>query len=94
MMPDLILTPDDLDEAPELASLAVLDVAIQTTRAALLSINADIRNPRDPHPDHDTGIIRTLLILADALDDQIAVYCEDLERRQMRERRNLANRDF
>jgi hypothetical protein len=94
MIADLILTPDDLDAAPELASLAVLDVAIQTTRAALLSIHAEIRNPQDSHPDHDTGIIRTLLILADALGDQIAVYCEDLERRQQRERRTIANRDF
>lgn len=88
------LTPDDVGEAPELASLAVLDIAIQTTRVVLLSIRAEMRDPQDEHRAHDTGILRTLLILGDALGDQIDVYYKNLERQQRQDRRQVATRDF
>jgi len=95
---DWILTPNDIDEAPELASLAVLDVALQATRAVLLSIYKEMRDLqdeyRDPDIDHDTGIVRTLLVLGDALTDQIGVYCKVLERRQRQEQQRIATRDF
>jgi len=95
---DWILTPNDIDEAPELASLAVLDVALQATRAVLLSIHKEMQNPqdeyRDPDIDHDTGVVRTLLVLGDALADQIDVYCKVLERRQRQEQQRIATRDF
>ena len=98
MIGDWILTPNDIDEAPELASLAVLDVALQATRAVLLSIHKEMQNPqdeyRDPDIDHDTGVVRTLLVLGDALADQIDVYCKVLERRQRQEQQRIATRDF
>jgi len=94
MIHDSFLTPDDLDEAPELAALAILDAALQTTRVVLLSIHAEMRNPQDEHRAHDTGILRTLLILGDALVDQIGVYCKHIERQKQKERRQVATRDF
>ena len=98
MIGDRILTPDDIDEAPELASLAILDTALQATRAVLLSIHSEMRDPqdeyRDPDIDHDTGIVRTLLVLGDALADQIGIYCKALERRQRQKQQWIATRDF
>lgn len=92
------LTPEDIDETPELGPLTLLETAIDVTRCFLLSLYRELAHPdeedRNPDLDYITLIVKTVLILGDALGDQIRVYRWALERRQQDKLRRTAEVDF
>ena len=88
-----IPTPDQLDMAPELAILASLNVTLKASQFAMLSSCAEVRDPetgwKSVFPEDTTGIVRTMLVLMDALSEQIGIYFEAMDRHnELRGRRN------
>lgn len=81
-------TPSDLDLAPELAILAALESTGKIARTAIISARAELRDPETHQQplfsEDETGIVRTLLTLMDALLEQIEIYREktDAEHRR------------
>ncbi len=87
-MPTLALPrPDDLNAAPERASLALLDVALSVASAAVLAENPEVAILGDPEHGRDpppTAVLAARLVLrADVLHELIAAYLaaiDDLNR--------------
>jgi hypothetical protein len=72
-----IPTPDDLDQSPELAVLAVLDAVIESARSALVASHAELRSGNgldNEMPSHPA------VWIASALLDQFDTLQSSLER--------------
>jgi len=71
-------TPHELDGAPEVAVLSALEATLTVSRIALISARAELRDPESGQhilfSEDDTGMVRTLLTLMDALGEQLDVY--------------------
>jgi len=90
-------TPADLDLTPELAILAALDATGRISRSAIISARAELRDPETGQQplfcEDETGTVKTLLTLLDALLEQIENYREKVEAEHRRaDRRSL--KDF
>lgn len=89
--------PDELDQSPELAVLAVLDVTLEAARAALLSVHGELRGPEGPE---DRGglspslVARALIALGDALSSHISIYHDALENERLHSLHQSSRRDF
>ena len=79
------LTPDDLDREPQLAVLFALDAALWAARMGLISVHAELREPKDePDTDTTTALARTLVLLLGDLDPVLSAYRHVLKRRTYR----------
>lgn len=91
-------TPTDLDLAPELAILAALQATGRLSRTAILSVRAELRDPDDGQPflfcEDETGTVKTLVNLLDALLEQIDVYREKVEAEHRRADLRSRTQDF
>ena len=90
-------TPDELDDNPELAVLAVLDVTLEAARAALLSVHGELRGPEEP--EHrgmlsPSLVARALIALGDALSSHVSIYHDALEKELLRQLDQSSRRDF
>jgi hypothetical protein len=76
-------TPTDLDLAPELAILAALESIGRISRTAIIGARAELRDPENGQPllfcEDETGAVKTLLTLMDALLEQIEIYREMID---------------
>lgn len=92
-----IPTPDELDMAPELAVLTSLAVTLKASQFAMISVCSEVRDPevdwRSLASEDPTGVVRTMLVLMDALSEQIGIYEEEILRRN-RLRTLRSNEDF
>jgi hypothetical protein len=90
-------TPTDLDLAPELAILAALGTTAELARTAIISTRTELRDP--DHAQHllfsedETGTVKTLMTLINALLEQIEIYGERIEAEHRRTSRARSN-DF
>ena len=95
----LLPTPGELDDAPELAALVVLEVAAETARRALLASHAALRDgeaaPRlDQTPSAAPAIALHIITLADALGRRVPAYRDALLREHVERLRAAAGHDF
>lgn len=76
-------TPCDLDLAPELAILAALESIGRISRTAIISARAELRDPETGQQplfsEDETGTVRTLITLTDALLEQIQIYRDRID---------------
>jgi hypothetical protein len=89
--------PDDLDRNPELAVLAVLHVALEAARAALLAVHEELRGPEDPPPVGWLTPARAALaltLLCEAASSHISLYHGALEDERLHQLDQSARRDF
>lgn len=93
MTPTPLPTPDDLDHAPELAVLAVLDSALATAQTTLLWTHAELRSGDDACPHPQTAalwVARAMLPMLGVLGQQIERYRQALEYERNRRDRETA----
>ena len=83
---DRIPTPDDLDRAPELAILAVLDHTLELAAAALAGAHPELCDPERPYwlgsPTRSLTIAKTLVPRIRGLQHAIRAYRRALEIRR------------
>lgn len=89
--------PDELHHNPELAVLAVLDVAVEAACAALIAVHEELRGPEDPPtvgwltPAHAA---LALTLLCEAVSSHISIYHGALEDERLHQLDQSARRDF
>ena len=85
-------TPHEIDRAPEVAVLSALKATLTVSRIALISARAELRDPGSGQhilfSEDDSGMVRTLLTLMDALREQLDTY----RRRVLAEHRLVGQR--
>ncbi len=89
--------PNDLDENPELAVLAILDVTLEAARAALLAVHEELRGPEDPPTVGWLTPARAALaltLLCEAVSSHISIYHGALEDERLRQLDQSLRRDF
>jgi len=81
-MSDWRPTQHDLQQAPELAALAVLEAAAETTQVALLAAHPDLWEAPHDKRDHSVSadVAKMLYRLLDGLRDKVLLYRFALDR--------------
>ena len=80
--------PPHLERSPELAPLAILDVALSASEAALLAQHADLYNGATDDAPRGSSVLRAnaIIVHAHRLATALAAYRDALDRDARRER--------